>query len=731
MICFERLSSILIPLQVCGFWGMFGAMQMKMQPFHIMQSACSMIFPSSANVADSLFSSINNLGIGPVGMTTFAQQQADRNRSFHFRSVDLGRWISLTRTGRLFVSLLILFQFSSLRLLCAEQIDGLSRFNGHVMDMSGQAIVGARVVISWAEAQNDPLLDTSVPAGDNVLGSATSNEDGVFSIQWSDIVPRFFEKQPYRTYLYVFHDDYVPMQQRITLDDSGSIEMAIKLRQGMRYSDKVIDESGKPVQGAIVRLEAMYRSVKDTLFVTHTDDSYVYFDQSNAPTARTDEKGLFEFKSVPPDGLILIRIQHPDHAVALRFRSTSGEAPDVPEVANNETPFRILWDDFDETITLRNGTKRTITVKDRASGHPIPDVEVCALFGGQVSTSDSNGTVHFLDNFPRGSFFVRLSKDRRWQNCIDVEFEGDKVLWIESPRMLQLSGTVRDKSTQKGIPKVAITSQFCVLDATDGQGRFSVSVPNAMTRISCKGPVDGWMVPFGRVSTDPNEIELLPKENENELRIDQTNFQKDLLFEFEQTPTTSFKVIDLDGKPAVNSKIAIAPIQTGTVHTRVLVTDSNGVASIELVPNAIYTLLAQGEDTGAAVSSFRSAAQMETRAIQLVPSIDIVIRIKQITPNIDELLAEKANVVVPFQKEQFDSLDDNANAFGRLSLELGRADAEGIVYCKFPKADLSIRSWNVYYGGRWYLQTSELDFGDDINREVSLVRTVTSTFGMK
>ncbi len=67
-------------------------------------------------------------------------------------------------------------------------------------------------------------------------------------------------------------------------------------------------------------------------------------------------------------------------------------------------------------------------------------------------------------------------------------------------------------------------------------------------------------------------------------------------------------------------------MQTHNVHTKDLITDSNGMVALPLLHNVGYSLLAQGHNDGAAVATFRSVANDETRKIQLVPSIQIELK---------------------------------------------------------------------------------------------------------
>ena len=158
---------------------------------------------------------------------------------------------------RFYFSLFVLLLSTLPGTLVAAPAQGLPSFSGNVEDMNGQPIAGVKIDISWNERQNDPELDTSVPPGDNLLGSATSDADGAFQIEWSNNIPVLFEKQDFRLHMVAFHNEFIPIQKPLTLDDSGAIVMTIKLRNGMRYADRVVDKSGAPIQGAVVRLEGL------------------------------------------------------------------------------------------------------------------------------------------------------------------------------------------------------------------------------------------------------------------------------------------------------------------------------------------------------------------------------------------------------------------------------------------------------------------------------------------
>ncbi len=252
-----------------------------------------------------------------------------------------------------YIFVLLLFFLQLANAAVGEPPRLFSPFFGYVEDMNGRAIAGAKIDIAWCESQNDPDRDFSVPPGDNILGIAKSDADGAFHVEWSDDIPIQFEKQEFRLYLCVFHDEFVPFQKPLSLDDSGPILMLIDLKEGMRYADRVVDKTGAPVQGAVVRFEGIYRSAKDTIFASYTEGSQLFLDMSNTPTTRTDENGVFEFYSVPADALILLRVQHPQYSTAMRLRSTFKTLPLVPDLSNKASGFELWWKDFDTFHTAR------------------------------------------------------------------------------------------------------------------------------------------------------------------------------------------------------------------------------------------------------------------------------------------------------------------------------------------------------------------------------------------
>ena len=630
---------------------------------------------------------------------------------------------------RFYFSLFVLLLSTLPGTLVAAPAQGLPSFSGNVEDMNGQPIAGVKIDISWNERQNDPELDSSVPPGDNLLGSATSDADGAFQIEWSNNIPVLFEKQDFRLHMVAFHNEFIPIQKPLTLDDSGAIVMTIKLRNGMRYADRVVDKSGAPIQGAVVRLEGLYRKVKSTVRVSYSDESYIFFDQSNTPTTRTDEDGVFEFASIPPNAIILLRVQHPDFAIAMRLRSTFPARPPLPDLSNRGAGFKLWWNDFNDAIELERGKTQDVIVRDRATKKTLANVEICTYFQGGSNTSDQNGRVMVRDDMKSTVVLARVSKDDRWEQFEIFKQDAGHEMWIESPNAVQISGSVRDKQTGVGLPNVPIASRFRVLGATGDSGRFTISVANARSiNLSCKGPVDGWMVPFQRKTTNPNEIELVAQDKNEEIRFDPRNPEKELLFEFERIPTLQFQVIGLNGKPAEKAKLTISPMQIHNVHTKDRITDSNGMVALPILRNIGYSLLAQGHDDGAAVATFRSAANDETRKIQLVPSIQLELKVSNVGRDFNEGPAVGASVMISLDRNQ-------SGTFGLqgdipFAIRLGQVDEEGFVRCKFPTSDLSLRNWNVYAGGKFYSQSIELDFRSDSNLEIALRRIESSDFGL-
>ncbi len=598
-----------------------------------------------------------------------------------------------------------------------------SPFFGYVEDMNGRAIAGAKIDIAWCESQNDPDRDFSVPPGDNILGSAKSDADGAFHVEWSDDIPIQFEKQEFRLYLCVFHDEFVPFQKPLSLDDSGPIVMLIDLKEGMRYADRVVDKTGAPVQGAVVRFEGIYRSAKDTIFASYTEGSQLFLDMSNTPTTQTDENGVFEFSSVPADALILLRVQHPQYSTAMRLRSTFKTLPLVPDLSNKASGFELWWKDFDDVIELERGERFDVVVRDRASKQPLANVEVCSSFEGRSNKSNQNGLVSVLQRADIKNLVVysRFSKEHRWNLVGFEKQEAGFGMWIESPNVIQISGAVRDTKTGVGIPNVPIASRNKVLGATDENGRFTVSHAYARSIVlSCRGPVEGWTVPFYRKSTNPEEIELKPKDGNDEIRFDPQKPEKEFVFQFDPVPNSVFQVIGLDGKPAVNAKVTVSPTQIKNVHTKDLMTDANGMVTFPLLQNICYSMLAQGQDKGAAVDSFRLLHADRKTIIQLLPSISIEMRVDNLDRELKDTPAEGASVMININKDQKEllGLEDQFP----FAIRLGQVDSKGLVRCRFPRANLSLPFWNVYAGGKWFSQMTALDFRDDSYHEITLRR---------
>ena len=167
----------------------------------------------------------------------------------------------------------------------------------------------SRVRRSLSLGPSHQMMSNAIPpyhqTDDRILGSATSGIDGSYEVRWNQpTLPGHEEFEP-RFFLYRFFILCgVPLQRSLLLNEPGDFRATIQLSSGVPYESRVVDKKGRPVAGAKVRLEFVFKDVESTKFLSKVEgQAYCFMDLSETLTATTNEKGEFKFPSLPRCGV--------------------------------------------------------------------------------------------------------------------------------------------------------------------------------------------------------------------------------------------------------------------------------------------------------------------------------------------------------------------------------------------------------------------------------------------
>lgn len=601
----------------------------------------------------------------------------------------------------------------------------LPRFEGHITSEKGEVIEGAKIVITWTDSQNNPELDPSIPPNDRILGSATSGRDGSYAIRWNGpTIPGRREQEP-RFYLTVLHPLWAPLQRGLLLDGSGDIRATIQMQPGVAYQSRVVDQDGQPVAGATVRLEGCYASVKRTSFLSKTDGVQLFMDLSETLIATSDEKGEFRFPCLPKSECVLLRVHHPAYESELRFRTTTGSVPQVPDMSNLIPGCKEMWNDLEDDIHLGVSRRERILVRERTSQLPIVGAEVAPYFSGMSAKTDEEGYVELPvgQRALMNGAYVRRTESEKWSLRSKMEKENNTlVLSLEALHApIRIQGTVREAESKRGLAGVTVTYRSNMgYTTTNDEGQYEFIIPSSSTGegfVSIAGPLEGWMLPFSRKTSDPKEPHLAsdPNKHRKSFRLD-TNVEG-IDFEVEKMPETTILVLGVNGKPASRAKVIVS---WGSVWTtKEVEADQDGKIKIGLLPDFRYWFYAQGHESGAALSWVVKLSTEKPITIQLLPSVEVYGNVWY-EDHVEELFpAEGAYVDVTLPKQVQKQLG------GRGYMRVARLNRDGDFSFLLPEMDVEPGiGWAIRGGGNQFEFDEPIYFNQNNDLRFTNVRSI-------
>lgn len=603
----------------------------------------------------------------------------------------------------------------------------LPRFEGHVTSEKGEVIEGAKIFITWTDSQNDPALDPSIPPFDRLLGTAISGSDGSYAISWNaPTIPKRREQQP-RFYLTVLHPMWAPLQRSLLLDDAGDIRATMQMPSGVAYQSRVVNKDGQPVADATIRLEGCYASIKQTSFMSKVDGVQLFMDLSETLIATSDEKGEFRFPCLPKSALVLLRVHHPAFESEARFRTTNEPIPQIPDTSNYIPGSKELWDDLAEDIHLGESKRERILVRDRLSLLPVAGAEVAPYYSGISAKTDERGYAELPigQRALANGIYVRRPDSEKWQEYPAMK-RTDDTLVISLPSLgptIRIRGTVREAETKRGLAGVTVTYRSNMgYTTTNEKGEYEFIVPSSSKDegfVSIAGPLDGWLLPFNRITTSLIEPHLASDPKKHRRSFPLKAEVDGIDFEVEKIPETTISVLDVNGKPASKAKVIVS--WDAITTTKQFQADQEGTIKIGLLPDFPYWLYAQGQESGASLSFVEKHSTEKPITIQLLPSVEVIGNV-WLEDHVEDMFpAEGAHVNLSLPAEVAKKLG------GRGYMKVARIDKEGDFSFLLPEMDIEPAThWTVRGGGCSFNFNEPIYFNQDTNLKLRNVRSIFS-----
>ena len=266
-----------------------------------------------------------------------------------------------------------------------------SLVSGQVLDASGAPATDVKVYVVWDSPMVDEHWRNTAPDEDFLLGEGVIDGDGYFDIPRPAKMNAMHWAYPRAIVTFVSKTTGIE-SETITLNIGRPVSIEKQLREGIVYTDRIVDEEGKPIAGVKVTLEEVYKEASHILSAQR-ELKFADCNQSAwRPSAITDNKGEFSIEGIPAASTLLIRVQHPDFPSQLRFRPSDSSAAEPPHEVSQGALFKNWWVNHHDVIRLRKGTNIELYVVT-ADGKPASAAEVLPLNSARISSANELGKV--------------------------------------------------------------------------------------------------------------------------------------------------------------------------------------------------------------------------------------------------------------------------------------------------------------------------------------------------
>lgn len=364
--------------------------------------------------------------------------------------------------------------------------------SGRALDEEGNPIPDATIYL--VSTNNSP---------ERLLGTAISDKEGHYVFrdaklpyrvpendnQWESGCFQVFGKAPKRAFAWdgmKFLNIDKRLREIVEIARPGSFSPDDKIEINLRFAlrkkieGRIINEKGDAIAGVNLSLggcdylDATVKGGHDNLreFWAINQASAVMPEQF---TAKTDEKGRFEFPNVPEGVICQVTIKHPDYAGKGLYTATSDNPP---AIADDENPIVKL----PLAITMHSVRLVRVKVQSKETGQPIEGMHVGGYqqqasgdFAEGKSDKDGNltlklppGKYKLVGDPPRTSDLIRTRMDLVVEN---EPKEQAVVLRQELGCVLILKAI--DANTGKGVPKVTFWEELDD-ESDNGKSRSTV-----------------------------------------------------------------------------------------------------------------------------------------------------------------------------------------------------------------------------------------------------------------
>ncbi len=444
---------------------------------------------------------------------------------------------------------------------------------GTVVDRQGKPIAGAKVyVLEWHSARWSRNPDKSVfnAANDNdILASTATDAQGRFALK-DILAPGSDHNWLCPWDLLVLAQGHALAWRRLTPENRQQA-LTLQLEAEEQIHGRVVDEAGKPVKGAQVRV-AEVSPLHHPLDRSNSSPARLFLNWSRVPlSATSDADGQFRIAGLPAQVRVGLYISHEEHQWQGTYAATTDQpqaklverysGPEPGKVRENETP--VHTKKF--TIALKPAVRLHGQVLFEDTGKPAAGCGIVLWQGAssRQGKTDANGRYSIgqipFEKWnlalypPAGAPYVGLRTELDLSRA-ERQVEQNFRLEPGTP----VSGRIVDEETGKGVagalvafhPETKESRQLAASVHSEPDGRFRIAVPAGAGRLFVAGEVPGYLTE--RRGWKPEELDA---RFVRALNVAPNQSPPDVEFKLSPGRLISGTVVDDAGKPVARARV--------------------------------------------------------------------------------------------------------------------------------------------------------------------------------